>query len=153
ASTDRNKVYMRQPNGWTCGPTSLTMCLSAWGVRPTSVGTVNEMVGLTHTNPNDGVPDHDQIPNAARKLGMQATYHDSSNAGQVRDALKAGHTVIYNGSLGTGGHFIYVAGLNSDGSFIIFDPARSGTTSMNDAQLNGFGHTNGHSGGFTEIWK
>lgn len=151
--TDRNRIYLHQPNNWTCGPTSLTMAAAAFGVRPRDNSTVSELTKRSRTNPNDGVPDSNALQDAARQIGLQARYQYSSTPADVRAALNKGHGVIYNGSLGTGGHFVYVAGLNPDGSFIVCDPWRSDVTRWTDAQLKAFGYTNGHHGGITEVWK
>src|SRR5690606_13191007 len=42
ASLDRGSFYLQQPDGWSCGPASLTMALAAWGVRPATIETRNE---------------------------------------------------------------------------------------------------------------
>jgi hypothetical protein len=152
-NSDRGQIYIHQPNGWTCGPTSLTMAAAAFGVKPLGVGTVNELTGMTHTTPEYGVPDNTQLPNAARQIGLQATDSRDSSPQAVREALQNGHGVILNGSLGTGGHFIYVAGLNPDGSFIICDPWRPEVTAMNDGDLNHFAHNNPGHGGMIEVWR
>lgn len=153
-STNRDAIYRTQPNGWTCGPTSLTMAMAALGLRNTSDATLNEMIRRTGANSNDGVPGNASlIANAARQVGSQATYSPDGSPGAVRAALKRGHGVVLNGSLGIGGHFIYVAGLDKDGRFIICDPARSGITRMSDSELNQFANTYGNPRGFAEIWR
>lgn len=152
-NTNRDAIYLRQPNDWTCGPTSLTMAAAAWGVRAPNVDTVNELTAATHTRPEYGVPDRNQIPNAARALGLQATDSRDSSPAAIRAALQAGRGVILNGSLGTGGHFMYVAGLAEDGRFIIADPWRPDITRMNDGELDHFAHNNPGHGGMIEIWR
>ena len=151
--TNRSKIYMRQPNGWTCGPTSLTMALKALGKRPLGSTTLNEMIRLTGTNSNDGVPGNASLlANAARKVGCKAEFQASASPSNIRRALKEGHAVVLNGSLGTGGHFIYVAGIAKDGRFIIADPWRPEITRMTDSQLNHFANTYSNPRGFAEIW-
>ncbi|HEY9721097.1 MAG TPA: peptidoglycan-binding protein, partial [Oscillatoriaceae cyanobacterium] len=146
--------YIQQPNGWTCGPTSLTMALAAWGVRPADGNTINEMVRRTGATSSTGVPGNASlIANAAKQVGMQAKYNPVGSPANVRAALKAGHGVVLNGSLGIGGHFIYVAGLNADGTFQIDDPARPTVTRMTDSELNAFANTYSNPRGFAEIWK
>lgn len=152
-NTNRAQIYMMQPNGWTCGPTSLTMAAASFGLRRSDVSTVDEMVRRTGATPSVGIPNHDAIPNAARQIGLQCTPAVVSTPAKVRAALKAGHGVIQDGSLGTGGHYIYIAGLNPNGTFIIFDPARSTQTAWTDADLEHFIHTNpGHDVMF-QVWK
>ena len=150
-NTNRSQIFIQQPNNWTCGPTSLTMAAAAWGIRPANLATINELTTKTRTNPAYGIPDSNAIPNAARAIGLQAKFHSSSTPDSIRAVLRSGHGVILNGSIsGRVGHFIYVAGLNADGSFKICDPFRPGITAWNDAQLRQF--TTGR-GSMVEIWK
>lgn len=147
---DRNAIFMKQPNNWTCGPTSLTMAAAAFGVRPLNVNTVNELTDKSRTRPEYGVPDRNALPQAANAIGLQAQAHVSGNAGMVRAALQAGKGVIVNGTFpGSSGHYVYVAGLNPDGSFIVCDPWRPEIKSWSDAGLNEF--NKGRS--ITEIWR
>ncbi len=150
---DRGAIYVQQPNGWTCGPTSLTMAAAAFGVRPANHATVNELVGKTRTSPAYGIPDNNAIPNAARQLGLQVAFHGRSSAASIREALNKGHGVILNGSISGGvGHFIYIAGLNADGTFKVFDPYRPAIKAWNDSQLHAFAYATGR-GSISEIWR
>ncbi|MEN1940422.1 LysM peptidoglycan-binding domain-containing protein [Luteimonas sp. MJ246] len=157
ASTDRSSFYLQQPDGWSCGPASLTMALAAWGVRPNNMTTRNEAVGLIGQSWGHGVPgDASLIAAGARKAGLQASFNPSGSAASVRSALESGQTVILNGGLpGGGGHFIYVAGLDGNGNFIVGDPARPGITTMTAGQLETFSYANPgqHPNGFAAIWK
>lgn len=154
---DRRSWYLEQPGSWQCGPTSLTMALASWGVRPSNLATMNEMVRRTGANPNVGVPGNARlIADAARQVGMTAHFNPDGRANAVREALRRGHGVVLNGGLpGGGGHFIYVAGLDSNGNFIIGDPARPWLTTMNAQQLEAFSFANPgqHPNGFAEIWR
>lgn len=150
----RSEIFIRQPNGWTCGPTSLTMALKAWGLRGNNQKTIDEMIRLTGTSSAYGVPGNASLlANAAEKVGAKASFSASAAPGEVRAALKKGHGVILNGSLGTGGHFIYVAGLAKDGRFIICDPWRPEITRMTDSELNQFANTGPNPRGFAEVWR
>ena len=154
--TPRSEIYFQQPGSWQCGPSSLTMALADWGVDTADMATMEEMVRLTGANPNDGVPGNASlIAEAAKQKGLQATYNPSSDVNDVRAALAEGHTVVLNGSLNTGGHFIYVSGVDSKGNFIINDPARPAITTMTQAELQSFATHNAgqHPPGFAEIWK
>ena len=157
ASTDRGSFYLQQPDGWSCGPASLTMALAAWGVRPNNMSTRNEAVGLIGQTWGQGVPgDASLIAQGARNAGLQASFNPSGSAASVRSALESGQTVILNGGLpGGGGHFIYVAGLDGNGNFIVGDPARPGITTMTAGQLETFSYANPgqHPNGFAAIWK
>lgn len=153
-NVDRNAIYIRQPNDWTCGPTSLTMAAAAFGVRPPTVDTVNELTEKSRTRPEYGVPDSNALPEAASSIGLQTQRSGSSSPEAIRAALQRGHGVILNGSLGTGGHFLYVAGLNTDGSFKICDPWRPDITAMSGGELNHFAYgTAGGHGSMLEVWK
>ncbi|MGY0652726.1 LysM peptidoglycan-binding domain-containing protein [Luteimonas sp. A537] len=157
ASTDRSSFFLAQPDGWSCGPTSLTMALAAWGVRPNTIATRNEAVGLIGQNWGEGVPGNASlIAQGARNAGLQASFNPSGSAASVRGALESGQTVILNGGLpGGGGHFIYVAGIDGNGNFIVGDPARPGITTMTASQLEAFSYANPgqHPNGFAAIWK
>ena len=154
--TPRSDYYLAQPGQWQCGPTSLTMAMKDWGLRPANYNTMNEMVNLTGANSNVGVPGNASlIASAARAVGAQASYNSSNNVNDVRAALQRGHTVVLNGSLNSGGHFIYVSGLDKNGNFIIGDPARPGITTMTHSELQYFATHNAgqHPPGFAEIWR
>lgn len=152
----RSSWYMQQPGSWQCGPTSLTMLMADLGMRPSGEATMSEMVRLTGAAPGQGVPGNASlIANAAEKVGLNGKYNPSSSVDDVRAALQAGHKVILNGSLRVGGHFIYVAGINKNGDFIIGDPARPQITTMTAAELQHFATHNAgaHPPGFAEIWR
>ncbi|MBO9541113.1 LysM peptidoglycan-binding domain-containing protein [bacterium] len=155
-NTNRGAIYIQQPNGWSCAPTSLTMAMAAFGVRPANQNTVQEAIRLTGANANVGLPGNASlVASAARKVGLQAQFVGDSSAGSVRAALNRGHGVVLNGSIsGQGGHFVYIAGIQNDGRFIVCDPWRPNITSWSDAELNHF--ATGYSvnpRGFAEIWK
>jgi hypothetical protein len=154
-NTNRDEFYLKQPNDWSCGPTSLTMAMAALGLRPSNGETVNEMTHAVGATPAAGVPGNASlISNAAQKLGAQARFDGDGSPGNVRRALQEGHGVVLNGALGaTGGHFMYVAGIAEDGRFIIADPWRPTITRMNDAELDAFANRGQNPRGFAEIWK
>lgn len=93
------------------------------------------------------------ILNHYRQIRREIGAQPAPAPGEVRAALKEGHGVILNGSLGTGGHFIYVAGLAKDGRFIICDPWRPEITRMTDSELNQFANTGPNPRGFAEVWR
>ncbi|MGO4780188.1 hypothetical protein AB4084_32420, partial [Lysobacter sp. 2RAB21] len=71
-------------------------------------------------------------------------------------AVDRGHSVVLNGGLpGGGGHFIYVAGRDDKGNFLVGDPARPQITSMTPAELEKFSNENSgqHPTGFAEVWR
>jgi hypothetical protein len=154
ASLDRARVYMQQPTEWQCAPTSLTMAEASWGVAPSNAHTLARLTRELGDSPDYGLPGNASlIADQARRDGLQAVYNASPEASAVRAALRQGRTVVLNGSLGVGGHFIYIAGLRRDGSFIVDDPFRPDVTRFNDAELNQFTHDGPNPPGFAEFWK
>lgn len=155
--TNRDNLYLRQPNGWSCGPTSLTMAMAAIGVRPSNTDTMWEMANLLGARAGLGTPGGpDLIAQKARELGVNATSSTSMDPQAVREALERGHGVIVNGGLGPGtGHFIYISGLDENGQYIVCDPWRPEITRWNDDQLRDFEFSGypGHPPGFAEIWR
>ncbi len=120
------------------------------------MNTVNEMVSKTGTTSDVGLPGNASlIASAAKAAGMKAEFHADASAASVRESLKQGKGVVLNGSVsGSGGHFIYVAGIASDGRFIVCDPYRPEITRWNDGELQHF--ATGYSvnpRGFAAIWK
>jgi predicted chitinase/biotin carboxyl carrier protein len=154
---DHNQWYKPQPGNWQCGPTSLTMAMASWGMRPADDATLDEMVKLTGANPDDGVPGNASlVANAAKEAGMEATFNPDGSAAAVGAAVDRGHSVILNGGLpGGGGHFIYVAGRDDSGNFLVGDPARPQITSMTPTELEQFSNANPgqHPNGFAEVWR
>lgn len=155
-STNRGAIYYAQPNGWTCGPSSLTMAEAAWGVSSRGRGTMERLSRAMHVTPDTGVPGNASLVAAqARRDGLHAEFNGSSSSAAVRAALRQGKTCVVNGSLSSGGHFIYVGGLDRNGRFQIFDPARPWIHSWSGGELSAFmQHNPGqHPTGFAAIWK
>jgi peptidoglycan hydrolase-like protein with peptidoglycan-binding domain len=153
-SVDRSKIYLQQPNGWSCAPTSLTMAEAAWGVAKPTDATMFRLAKDMGDGPGTGLPGNASLIAAqARRNGLKATYNSSTQASAVRQALKEGRTCVVNGSLGVGGHFIYIGGLDSHGRFIVFDPDRPDVHTWSDADLNAFTHVGTNPPGFAELWK
>lgn len=152
-TTDRDALYLQQPNGWSCGPTSLAMALAATGVRPASQDTVWEMVGALGARAGVGTPGGvSLIADVARQQGVNAEANGSREPGDVRAALERGHGAVVNGDLGGGGHFIYLSGLDEAGNYIVCDPWRPQITRWNDDDLWAFTHHGNNPPGFAEIW-
>jgi hypothetical protein len=155
-NTDRDAIYMQQPNGWTCGPTSLAMAMVAAGKRPANQDTIWEMAAPDKLNTianhsTDKMPD--QIADIARSMGVNAEGHIDGHASDIRAALAAGHGTVVNGTNGGGGgHFIYLAGLDQNGQFIVCDPWHPEITRWNDADLENFTRNGPGPGNFVEIW-
>ena len=153
-NTNRDDIYLQQPNGWSCGPTSLAMALTAAGLKPHSIDTMWEMANALGARAGVGTPGSAAlIAQKAREQGANAEYNPSREASDVRAALERGHGAVVNGDLGGGaGHFIYIAGLDENGQYIVCDPWRPGITRWNDDELNHFTHCGPNPPGFAEIW-
>ncbi|MEW5743598.1 MAG: C39 family peptidase [Myxococcota bacterium] len=152
-NVDRDALYLQQPNGWTCGPTSLAMALAASGVRPADGNTIWEMVDALGARAGVGTPGGVAlIADVARRFGVNAESSPSREPSDVRAALERGHGVLVNGDIGGGGHFLYLAGLDAAGNFIVCDPWRPGITSWNEDDLWAFTHHGNNPPGFAEIW-
>ncbi len=152
-TTDRDALYLQQPNGWSCGPTSLAMALAATGARPANQDTVWELVGALGARAGVGTPGGvSLIADVARRFGVNAEANGSREPGDVRAALERGHGAVVNGDLGGGGHFIYLSGLDEAGNYIVCDPWRPQITRWTDADLWAFTHHGNNPPGFAEIW-
>ncbi|MBK7859396.1 MAG: C39 family peptidase [Archangiaceae bacterium] len=152
-SHDRDALYLHQPNGWTCGPTSLAMAMAAVHQRPLNEDTVWEMAGPDKLNTianhsTDKMPA--EIAELVRGMGAHAEPHELAQPAEIRAALERGHGMVVNGKLpDTEGHFIYLAGLDAQGQFIVCDPWHPDVTRWNDEQLGAFTYGRGNS---VEIW-
>jgi len=150
---DRDAVYLRQPNGWTCGPTSLAMAMAAAGKRPLSDDTLWEMAQPDKLNTianqsTDKMPW--EIADIVRGMGVNAEAHVLAQPPEIRAALERGHGVVVNGKHpDTSGHFIYLAGLDEQGQIIVCDPWKPEITRWSDEQLGAFTYGRGNS---VEIW-
>ncbi len=134
-----------QPDGYTCGPTSLAMALKYYGmdrsIHP-------ELATLCNTT-TDGTPSTDNLVNAAKKLGFAGSYAKSGDLNWLAQVTAGGSPVIVNvaGGVWTGGHYVVVTGVK-DGTVYINDPAW------------GYSNEKGHSGNkitmdvntFSSIW-
>lgn len=151
---DRSQFFLQQPNGWTCGPTSLTMALADFGLRPSNLSTMWDLAAQTGTSAGVGLPGNASLlANAARNNGMQAQFSSSRNASDIRAQLEQGRGVIVNGSIGSSGHFLYLSGIDEQGRYIVADPFRPGITRWTDADLNYFTHSGPNPPGFAAVWK
>lgn len=153
-NTDRDAIYLQQPNGWTCGPTSLAMAMAAMGVRPANQDTVWEMVDALGARQGVGTPGGvSLVADVARRFGVNAEANGSTDPADVRAALERGHGVIVNGQLGhSSGHFLYLSGLDENGDYIVCDPWRPGIQRWNDGDLWDFTHGGPNPPGFAEVW-
>jgi hypothetical protein len=153
-NADRDAIYLQQPNGWSCGPTSLAMAMAAMGVRPANQDTVWEMVDALGARQGVGTPGGvSLVADVARRFGVNAEANGSTDPADVRAALERGHGVIVNGQLGhSSGHFLYLSGLDEHGDYIVCDPWRPGIQRWNDGDLWDFTHGGPNPPGFAEVW-
>lgn len=153
---DRRRFYMQQPDGSSCGSTSLAMALfdfdSSGGksglnfsgstfANPSSrEQTLQSVVSNTENLTSGG--NIDTEAQLAQQYGLQAKVHFDPNSGQsittqnvdqavgqLNTALKAGHGVIINAPH----HYIYISGMTPDGQYVMGDPAdpNTGTWDVN----------------------
>ena len=127
-STASNPLVMDyQDNGYTCGPTSLSMaiqCLFDYISEQRCAKACNTIKGRG-TNPSDLIA-------GAKKLGYKLT-QISRNKTAVKSALSKAEPVIAHiqtkparclGYTGDYGHYILIYGLTNDGQYKIADPTK-----------------------------
>ncbi len=143
---DQKQLYLAQTDGFGCSAFSLEMALADWGSRkPTIEGARRlERTPLT-VHPDSGKPYTATVAGSGRfpgnKLedmagfaesqGLNAKPYNYNKVGpqtlkDLNAELDQGHTAlarILNPSTGNG-HWIYIAGRNEEGKYIIADPAR-----------------------------
>ena len=137
--------YTKQPDGYTCGPTSLKMVMAFYGVSKTVSEISNYMASWGDSPYYDGVGPN-AIVAAAQHYGFSSTV-TQYGWDNLKNAIAAGHPVIANIQIlannypryypsnspaytsYSGGHFVVVVGLqaNADGSIqyvVVNDPSR-----------------------------
>ena len=127
-STANNPLVMDyQDNGYTCGPTSLSMAIQmlfGYTSEKTCAKECGTVIG-SGTSP-------DKLISGAKKLGYKVT-KISRNKTAVKNALGKAEPVIAHiqtkpatclGYTGDYGHYILVYGLTSDGYYKIADPTK-----------------------------
>ena len=127
-STANNPLVMNyQDNGYTCGPTSLSMAIQMlFGyVSEKKCATACGTVIGSGTSP-------DMLINGAKKLGYKLT-KISRNKTAVKSALSKAEPVIAHiqtkpatclGYTGDYGHYILIYGMTNDGLYRIADPTK-----------------------------
>ena len=127
-STANNPLVMNyQDNGYTCGPTSLSMAIQMlFGyVSEKKCATACGTVIGSGTSP-------DMLINGAKKLGYKLT-KISRNKTAVKSALSKAEPVIAHiqtkpatclGYTGDYGHYILIYGMTNDGLYKIADPTK-----------------------------
>lgn len=127
-STANNPLVMDyQDNGYTCGPTSLSMAIQmlfGYKSEKTCAKECGTVIG-SGTTP-------DKLINGAKKLGYKLT-RISRNKTAVKAALTKAEPVIAHiqtrpatclGYVGDYGHYILIYGLTNDGYYKIADPTK-----------------------------
>lgn len=118
-------VWQRQPNSYTCGPTSLAMCSQILG-DDTSISAFSNACDTTQ----NGTAPSDMI-SGARKLGFKVTPIGRSYSA-VKNAIDAGKPVIAHvmtitmsclGWLGNYGHYVVIYDYD-DGYYHVADPTK-----------------------------
>ncbi len=166
---DRSSWYISQQgddqlrsDGWFgCGPTSLLMGLAAWGVMDPTEANRRQLIQETGTLAAGQFPgDVRLISSWAQKKGLQSDYSLSRpDISGMDTAIAEGKSLIVNGSmLGRDGktayaHFVYIAGKDANGNYILGDPAQSNVTTWNRNQLYAFVTRGSNPPGYAILWR
>lgn len=163
-TANRSSFYISQekdaPNGkdwFACGATSFLNALADWGLMQSTEANrqqlINEVVPGTNGQSTKsagqfpGVPK--QMAEWARQHGLQAEDHTSdTNINDLDRALQEGKGVILNAP----NHFVYIVGKDSQGNYVVADPASPATKTWDRAKVNA-NLTGGNRYGFAAVWR
>lgn len=164
--SDRQNWYISQQgdgrNGsqwFACGPTSLLMALADFGLATADEPTRQKLIDETGTRRAGQFPGNAElIGRYARQYGLNAEYNGSNDWRQVDAAINEGKGAIVNGSLrsrsgGTVGHFVYIAGKDEQGRYILGDPANPATSRWTAEELRAFMTRGSNPPGFAAVWR
>jgi hypothetical protein len=129
---DRTRFYAHQTNGWSCSATALAMMHSnEESGHPPTPGDLEHFERVTGTTQQGYRGSLADMANQARSQGMEAKPYQYGRFGEqgmndLDRELSMGHSAvarIINPHTGNP-HYIYVAGRDSNGNYIIGDPDR-----------------------------
>lgn len=149
-------------DGWFgCGPTSLLMALADWGTMEPTEANRRQLIEETGTLAAGQFPgDVQLISDWARKKGLQSEFSRTRPDIEGMDrAITEGKTLVVNGSmLGRDGktaypHFVYIAGKDANGNYILGDPAQSNVTTWTRDQLYAFVTRGSNPPGYATLWR
>jgi hypothetical protein len=168
-SGERSDWYISQEgddqlrsDGWFgCGPTSLLMGLSDWGVMEPSEENRQQLLQETGTLDAGQFPgDVALISEWAQKKGLQSEFSQTSPDIEGMDrALAEGKTLVVNGSmLGRDGqsaypHFVYISGTDENGNYILGDPAQPTVATWTKDDLYAFVTRGSNPPGYASLWR
>jgi hypothetical protein len=149
-------------DGWFgCGPTSLLMGLADWGVMEPTEANRKQLIQDTGTLAAGQFPgDVQLISTWAKNKGLQSEYSRTKPDIEGMDrAIAEGKTLVVNGSmLGRDGktvypHFVYIAGRDANGNYILGDPAQSTVETWTREQLYAFVTRGSNPPGYATLWR
>lgn len=156
--------FRKQPNGSSCGTTSLRYVLALLGrgmpfAAPIENGELVELAGLTALKQAREGTDEDALRLAARRLGLDVAFHHFKRAdtqadylAALRAATNAGHPCITSWHDDATNHFHWVCVAGFDGHrVIVLDPALLDDGEVPPSQFERIVKTGGQVPGFMSI--
>jgi predicted double-glycine peptidase len=122
-----------QPNGWSCGPSSLQGCLYYYRVDD---GSVEDLYKLVHATAKNGT-EPQNLAAQANKTGLKAKFKVGTTLAELHASLKARNPVIidlqawrYNPSVSwssdDNGHYVVLIGLDENYAYFMDPSAHMG---------------------------
>ncbi|HEY9787501.1 MAG TPA: C39 family peptidase [Candidatus Obscuribacterales bacterium] len=132
---------------FSCGPTSLGMAIADWtGVAPTQE-LQKRLIDETNTLKNGlFVGDTEKMREYGAAYGLQG--RTGVGFTKLLEDIKSGKSAIVNGP----NHFVYVAGIDSNGNFIVGEPAEPNKGTWSEAELRRFFGGGGWGNAYLAVW-
>lgn len=150
-----------------CGPTTMAMIAKAFGFhRDWLDGSLVNWLGNQAGVGGDGVG-WDGVQTMASAAGLRSSHRSGDDVEWIRSELQKGHLVAANGDravtlqnggnpetwgYGTGGHWIAVVGIASNGDFLVQDPSTD-CKRLSPSELRRYLNTRAGGGELVSVWK